>query len=141
MYNSPMAVPTNKTQEFLFLMRGAQWGGGLSPQEAQNGLDAMMNWVEDLRQQGHLTAGQPLSFEGILVSADRQGTLMDGPFVETKEAVGGYLIVRAESLEQARAFAAQCPVLKYGLFIEVRPIIPQCSIASELTGELLYPQV
>ena len=123
------------SQEYMLLMRGADWGKGLSPREAQDGLTAMMAWIDTLRQSGVLKAGQPLAPEGHVVSAGG-GTLMDGPFVETKEAVGGYLLVEYPSLEDAKRAAMDCPVLKYGLVIEIRPVVPQCPLADELSIDM-----
>ncbi len=110
------------TNEYLFLMRGATWDKGLSPNEVQAGLEAMGSWLDDLRERGLLKSGQPLSGEGRVVS----DAISDGPFVETKEAVGGYLLIQAASLEEATQAAQICPVLKYGLVIEVRPILSDC---------------
>jgi len=49
-------------------------------------------------------------------------TVADGPFLETKDAVGGYLIVAAETLDAAMALAAGCPLVQAGAGVEVRPI-------------------
>lgn len=121
-----VSAPTN---EYLLLMRGgATWNNGLSPREVQEGLEAMMAWLEDLRARGLLTAGQPLAENGAVVhSADQ--VVMDGPFIESKEAVGGYLMLQAASLEEAMAAAQLCPVLKHGMIIEVRPIVSNCTMA------------
>ena len=115
------------THEYLLLMRGANWDKGLSPQDVQDGLEAMGSWLDDLKARGLLKGGQPLAGDGGVVSH----AVMDGPFVETKEAVGGYLLLEAASLEQAMEAARACPVLKHGLFIEVRPIISDCHMISE----------
>lgn len=115
------------THEYLFLMRGANWDKGLSPQDVQDGLEAMGSWLDDLKARGLLKGGQPLAGDGGVVSH----AVMDGPFVETKEAVGGYLLVEAASFDQAMEAARACPVLKHGLFIEVRPIISDCHMISE----------
>jgi hypothetical protein len=48
-------------------------------------------------------------------------TVTDGPFVETKEALGGYYLVEAADLDEAIALAKQVPVMSGGL--EVRPIL------------------
>jgi hypothetical protein len=48
--------------------------------------------------------------------------VVDGPFAETKETLGGYYLIKAESVEDALAWAAKCPGAKYGR-IEVRPVV------------------
>src|ERR1700722_707849 len=118
------------TTDYMLLMRGSDWGHSLSPREAQEGLETMMAWVEDLRRRGILFAGQPLASTGSIISA-KADSITDGPFVETKEAVGGYLMFRTTSLEEAENYAKQCPVLKYGLVIELRPMIGQCPMGDE----------
>ncbi len=122
--------------EYIFLMRGADWDEGLSPREAQDGLTKMMAWIENLRLTGVLLSGQPLVSHGTVVKADRKAMITDGPFAESKEAVGGYLVLRAESLEAAVEIAKQCPSLRYGLFIEVRPIVVACPMTDRLESEL-----
>jgi hypothetical protein len=115
------------TSEYLFLMRGANWDKGMSPNDVQNGLEAMGVWLDGLKSRGLLKGGQPLAGDGGVVSH----AVMDGPFVETKEAVGGYLLIEATSLEEAMEAARACPVLQHGLFIEVRPIISDCHMIAE----------
>lgn len=117
--------------DYLFLMRGANWDKELgSPQEVQDGLEAMASWLDNLRARGLLKTGQPLNYQGRIVAASRDG-ISDGPFVESKEAVGGYLIVQAASEEEAVAAARECPVLVHGLVIEVRPIASDCHMVEE----------
>lgn len=119
----------------MFLMRGTEWDGGLSPREIQDGLQTMMAWIEGLRQKGLLRDGQPLMPEGRIVTGSRT-SVTDGPFVEAKEAVGGYLLVNAPTLEEAVALAKECPTLKYGLFIEVRPVLVACPITDRVEAQL-----
>jgi hypothetical protein len=54
--------------------------------------------------------------------------VMDGPFTETKEAVGGYLVLQADSLTEAVEIARSMPTLRYGISVEVRPILAECPI-------------
>ncbi|MHB8637183.1 MAG: YciI family protein [Fimbriimonadaceae bacterium] len=119
------------TSEYMLLMRGTNWGEGLSPEEIQEGLVKFFAWVDDLKQQGTLKAGQPLLPVGRVVTAKRGQSVADGPFVETKEAVGGYLLVQVEHLDAAVAIARKCPVLEYGLYIEVRTVAEMCPLADE----------
>ena len=53
---------------------------------------------------------------------------MDGPFAESKEAVGGYLVLQAEDLNEAVEIAQSAPALRYGVTVEVRPILAECPI-------------
>jgi len=121
--------------EYLLLMRSSHWGDDLSPAELQNAMGQFTAWLEDLTSRQVLRSGQPLADDGFVVSSRKQGAMMDGPFVETKEAVGGYLIFRANSIDQAIEEARKCPAIQHGLVIEVRPIIDFCPMMEE-TGML-----
>ena len=122
------SAPDNN--EFLFLMRGADWDKGLSPRDAQSGMEAMLAWLNDLTERGILQGGQPLDFRGSVVRA-KDDVVMDGPYIESKEAVGGYLLIHATTMEEALAAAHSCPVLKFGLVIEVRPTLINCHIMDD----------
>jgi hypothetical protein len=81
-----------------------------------------MAWIQALKAQGVHVAGQPLEEGGKVLRGPRGKSLTDGPFVESKEIVGGYLIVLADSLDAATTIARDCPGLAYGGGVEVRPI-------------------
>ena len=129
-----MSAP-NPTSEFLLLFRGEHWDKGLSPEELQQVMDKVMAWFDGLQQQGKVKAGQPLASEGRMVSGKRR-TVADGPFAESKEAVGGYLLIHAHSLEAAVAVAQSCPTLDYGITIEVRPVLEECPIFKRVREQL-----
>lgn len=110
--------------EYLAISRG-QWDAHRSPEEIQSAIDRFYVWHDQLVAAGRMKAGQRLAREGKLVT--RQ-SVVDGPFTEAKEIVGGYWFFYAESLEAAAALAAQNPCLQCGLACEVRPIEPErCS--------------
>jgi hypothetical protein len=120
-----MSTSTSKS-EYLLLFRGTEWDKGLSPEELQNVMGQFMGWFDRLTQEGVLKAGQPLAREGKIVSGKGGRSVADGPFAESKEAIGGYFLLHAASLEQAVEIAKECPVLKYGSSVEVRPVAEQC---------------
>jgi hypothetical protein len=72
---------------------------------------------------------------GKMVSGKKGSVVLDGPFVEAKEVVGGYIVVRARSLEDATAIAQHCPILEHGITIDVREMVDECSIAQKLRKE------
>ena len=49
-------------------------------------------------------------------------TVTDGPFAESKEAIGGYFLLLVKDRNEAVEIAQECPTLKYGLTVEVRPV-------------------
>ena len=82
----------------------------------------MMKWVESLAESGNYTSGEPLVLTGKYVS--RHDMLSDGPFIESKEGISGYLFLQAENIEQAASIAQSCPLVIQGkMILEVRPIM------------------
>ena len=110
-------------QEFLFLFRGGD-GPNLqkSPEKWQAHMQRWMAWMDGMGRQGKLVGAQPLDQAGKQVFG-QQKLVTDGPYLEGKEMVGGYLICRADSYDDAVALAKGCPILEFadGL-VEVRGI-------------------
>jgi hypothetical protein len=78
-----------------------------------------------LRDKGHYVAGealQPTATATTVRIRDGKTLTTDGPFAETKEALGGFYLVEAKDLDEALALGAACPGAKWGS-IEVRPIV------------------
>jgi len=117
--------------EYMLLFRGNDWSKGLSPEEMQQVVGRWMAWFQGLMETGQAVAGSPLEREGKIVSGKNGRIVADGPFAESKEAIGGYFLLKVDSLEEAVAIAQQCPGLAYGSKVEVRPVIDRCSLANE----------
>jgi hypothetical protein len=80
------------------------------------------DWVGGIAAQGKLADNGPrLSLEGKVLKAG--GVITDGPFVEIREMLGSFIIVKAESLEEATTLAHGCPALDSGGSVEIRPVI------------------
>jgi hypothetical protein len=78
-----------------------------------------------LRDRGAFVGGealQPTSTATTVRVRDGQTMTTDGPFAETKEALGGYYLIEAKDLDEALKLGGACPGAKYGS-IEVRPIV------------------
>jgi hypothetical protein len=118
-----------QTSEYMLLFRGTDWHNGLSPEQIQNVMDQWKAWFERLTSEGKLKAGQPLEREGKIVSGKKGRVVADGPFAESKEAIGGYFLLHVANLEEAVAIAKQCPGLDHGLIVEVRPVADMCPLA------------
>jgi hypothetical protein len=56
----------------------------------------------------------------------------DGPFVESKEAIGGYFYLQVADEAEAVAIAQQCPGLDYGAIVEVRPVADMCAVRERI---------
>lgn len=110
--------------EFVFLFRstGDQQHEAMgTPEAAQRSLQTWLEWIRELDENGHLVnPGQPLDRGGKVVSGK---TVTDGPYVEAKDLVLGFLVVRARDLEQAVELAAGCPIAIGGGSVEVRPVM------------------
>ena len=104
--------------DYLLLSRG-QWDAARSPEGIQAAIDAFYAWHERLVAEGRFKSGQRLAKPAKLVT--RAG-IIDGPFTEAKEVVGGYWFIRADSLDEAARIAADNPCIACGLAFEIRPI-------------------
>jgi hypothetical protein len=118
--------------EFILLFRGTDWSSTLSPGEMQDVSNRWMAWFKDLIDQGKVLGGRPLDGTGKVVSGKGGRTVSDGPFAESKEAIGGYFLLQVETMEEAIAIAQQCPGLAHGAKVEVRPLMEACPIAKEM---------
>jgi hypothetical protein len=92
-----------------------------SPEEMQAMTKRWMDWIGGIAAQNKLTdRGNRLYPSGKVVKADN--VIADGPYTEIKEAIVGYSIVKADSIEEATELAKGCPVLTIGGNLEVREI-------------------
>lgn len=119
----------------MLLFRGNEWHNGLSPEEMQQISERWMAWFKGLMEKGTATAGAPLEREGRLVSGKSGRVVSDGPFAESKEAIGGYFLLKVATLDEAVAIAQQCPGLPYGAKVEVRAVAAECPLSEEARAE------
>jgi hypothetical protein len=85
---------------------------------------AYVAYAEAMRQAGVLTAGdrlQPVNAATTVRVADGKTTVLNGPYAETREQLGGYFIIDVADLDAALSWAARCPGASHGT-VEVRPI-------------------
>ncbi len=92
-----------------------------SPEEMQEGLKHWQTWIGNIAGQGKFIGTNELSEEG--KTFNKQGVISDGPYAEVKEIVGGYFLLKAESLDEAIELSQGCPILEYGGSVEVRTIV------------------
>jgi len=110
--------------EYMYIIRGGDAGlAEKSPEEMQAHMQEWQKWMGGMAKSGKLVGGQPLEGEGksIIESGKK---VVDRPLAEGKEMVGGYLIVKADSLDQATDMARGCPGFEHDCTIEVREIKP-----------------
>jgi hypothetical protein len=102
----------------------------MTDEERFSNIPMMLKWVDSLIETGNYIKGEPLLTTGRYVTKDQ--ILSDGPFIEAREGISGYLIIRAENIEQAAAMAQTCPLLPVGLgVVEVRQIATIYSVNNE----------
>ena len=119
---------TQTTSEYMLLFRGTDWHRGLSPEEIQQAVNQMKAWFDRLTAEGKAKAGKPLFHEGKIVSQKNGRSVVDGPFAESKEAIGGFFLLQVDSLHEAAEIAKEFPALAYGATVEVRPVAPECMV-------------
>lgn len=130
-----MKMTSDAKTDYMLLFRGTEWNDGLSPEEMQEVMGKAMAWFDGLQKTGRAKAGQPLGPEGKVVSG-RGGVVSDGPYAESKEAVGGFVIVQVADEAEAVAIARSNPMLAHGLIIEVRPVLEECPKFAEIRRKL-----
>ena len=104
----------------------------MSAEQRQQLLQQWNAWVEGLAAQGKLRHGHPLEPKGRVVSGARGDRVVDGPFAEAKEAIGGYFLLTVASLDEATEIAQRCPNLRHGMIVEVRPVSEYCHLTRPL---------
>jgi hypothetical protein len=113
--------------DFVFLFRASEAGRREAmgtPERAQRSLEAWLVWIRELEAGGHLkNRGQPLEPGGKVVRGKNK-VVTDGPFVEAKDLVLGFIIVQARDLAQAVELSAGCPMLDGDGSVEIRAVQP-----------------
>jgi hypothetical protein len=110
-------------KDFILLFRQPSYDySNASQKEMQALAKKWQDWVGGIAAQGKLASNGPrLSMEGKVLKAG--GVITDGPFVEIRERLGSFIIVKAESLEEATTLAHGCPALDANGSVEIRPVI------------------
>ncbi len=107
---------------YLFVYRGnPAESQKMSPDQMQQMMQKWGAWIGEAMQKGWMTnPGDGLLPEGKVVKP--KNVITDGPFVEAKECVGGYSVVKADSIAAAAELAKGCPAIFYGGSVEVRTL-------------------
>lgn len=107
---------------FLLLLRQPA-GGQPEPAKLQEIMKQFGAWMETIKAKHEVLGTNGLAPTAGKVVRGPNLTETDGPYVESKEVIGGYVLITASSLEEATAAARACPGLAYGMAVEVRPVI------------------
>lgn len=134
-------MSTSNHNGYLLLSRTDEWYRQLSPEELQQILAANKTWVGQLIAAGKARPGVALGRSGATVFGGGKPAVVDGPYAESKEAIGGTLILDVTTLDEAITIAKACPSLRHDSAIEIRPISNECPLeacvrATEKTEQL-----
>ena len=92
-----------------------------SPEQMQKSIKNWQDWIGGIAAQGKFVSTNALGSKGQTV--DSNGVVSDGPYVEIKERVGGYIVVKADDLADAISLSKGCPILALGGKVEVRDVM------------------
>ena len=109
-------------KDFMLLFRGATQQYSFSAEEMQNHMQKWFGWVDQLKSKNIYVSGEPLIPGGKTV-AGKKAVVTDGPFAESKELIGGFFIIKADTIEQAAEIAKDCPDLPLDGIVEVREVM------------------
>ena len=113
--------------EYLLLIHNASDAPESSDEDRQAMFAAFGKYTERLREAGALLGGDPLQPPHTATTVRGQGgeiITTDGPYAETKEVLGGYYKIQADSLDEAIEWARQIPSISRGDAVEVWPVMP-----------------
>lgn len=108
--------------DFMLIFRHQDGSKLASPEQMQIWMKQTMDWINGIAAQNKFSGGNGLPFDDARV-VRHNNVVTNGPFGEIKETIGGYIIVKADSVDEAVEFAKGCPVLQGdGNTVEVRKI-------------------
>lgn len=108
-------------KEFMMLFRSEENTVHPAPEEMQAQIDLWQDWIGGIAAQGKFVGTNALGIEGKVVGPNNVVT--DGPYIEMKEMVGGYIIVKADDIDDAVRLSEGCPTLSAGGKVEVRDVM------------------
>jgi hypothetical protein len=112
-------------EEYALIMRHEDGMKTASPEQVQQWMKQTMDWIGGIATQNKFVSGTGLPFDDarVVTTKNAKKIVTNGPFGEIKETIGGLIIVKAESMDEAVEFAKGCPVLLgEGNSMEVRKV-------------------
>ncbi len=105
-------------KDYLLLFRGSLDSADVSPEQMQKSMMKWKNWMDGLAVENRVNVGQRLTVTRATISGTVK-RVVDGPYIEGKEIVGGYMMSKADTLEEAVELAKGCPIFESGGSTEV----------------------
>lgn len=109
----------NQANEFVFLFR--QPASNQSPEKQEEIQKKWNDWIGGIAAQGKL-AGNGLHLTPVGSVLKPGGVVTDGPFVEIREILGGFIVVKADTMDDAITLAHGCPAIDEGGSVEIRTV-------------------
>ena len=108
-------------KEFMMIFRSEERVERPTPEEMQAQIKIWQDWIGGIAAQGKFVSTNALGMQGKIVKANN--VITDGPYIEVKEMVGGYIIVKCENIEEAVELSKGCPTISYGGNVEIRDVM------------------
>jgi hypothetical protein len=114
----------NRMAKFMYLFRSNPTAyRSMSPEQMQQTMKKWMDWKDTLQRDGHVQQlGERLDAAGKVVRGKFK-TVTDGPYVEVKDYIQGYMLLEAKDMDQALELAKGCPILESDGTVEIRPFV------------------
>jgi hypothetical protein len=106
--------------DYVLLFRGGANPADMTPEQMQTTMNNWMTWMNGLKKRKQLTQGHPLQDGGKILSGAKGKNVK--AFKDDKDAVGGFMLIKAKSLADATAIAKGCPIFNNGGTVELRPV-------------------
>jgi len=104
--------------DYVFLFRGGANPADMTPQQMKTTMNNWMTWMSELKKRKQLTLGHPLGDGGKVLSGAKGKNVK--VFKDDKDAIGGFLLIKATSLADATKIAKGCPIFNNGGTVELR---------------------
>lgn len=120
-----MNTKTPDKPQFLLLLRQPYNGKGSrpDPEQMQQIMARFMTWIQDIKTTTSVLSTNGLDDRCQIVRGRRGEMVTDGPYLEAKEIIGGYVLITADNFDHALDIVRKCPGLEWGMGVEVRPVI------------------
>ena len=109
-------------KDYLLLFRGGLDFTKASPEQLQQVMMNWKNWTEELSKKGIYGGGERLIRNDAAVVKGNAKQVIDGPYTESKEIIGGYINIKADNLQQAIEISKGCPIFNFDGNVEIREV-------------------
>lgn len=109
-------------KDYMFLFRGGLDFTKATPEQLQQAMSNWKKWIDELSQKGIYNGGERLTRNDAAVVKGNARQVIDGPFAESKEIVGGYISIKAINLHQAIEISKGCPIFNFDGNVEIREV-------------------